>query len=554
LDGSEATEAFLRHLARAEAKSADCAWPEAASLWELVVAANPVEGHFWTQLAGARYHIDDYRGAITAYEHALALRDGYPAETAYRLACCYARLQDSAAALSWLERALDMGYRDLAHAQADDDLALLREDERFRELVGLIDTSHLSRDDGWRADLRFLAREVKRRAYAPFQHVSEERFDVVIQEITRQIPQLTDEQIIVELTKLLRLLGDGHAGVYPAKTHQAFKQRLPIQFFLFAEGLFIVATDPGHEGLLGAQILRFGEHPVEEVMTAVDTLLYRDNDNEQWSKQIMPRRLRELHFLHALGLTPDPDTIALTIRDATDEVQTTTLMADPDSPASERANSFPSSPEGWTFFPATLSTPLPRYLQNVGTPYWFEYVPDERIIYVQFNAVQDHPTESLADFSERLFGFIDDHEVAKLVIDVRWNGGGNTFLELPLIRRIIGSRLHARGRLFVIIGRGTFSAAQNFSGMLNKFTEAIFVGEPTGSSPTFIGETVEFELPFSKSCVNVSDLLWQGTWPMDYRIWIAPTLYTPPTFAAFGANRDPAFEAVLACREHLPGW
>ncbi len=181
-------------------------------------------------------------------------------------------------------------------------------------------------------------------------------------------------------------------------------------------------------------------------------------------------------------------------------------------------------------------------------------LPEDRIIYFQFNSVRDHPTESLADFTERLFGFIDEHEVAKLVVDVRWNGGGNTFLELPLVRRIIGSSLNARGRLFVIIGRGTFSAAQNFAGMLNKFTEAIFVGEPTGSSPTFIGETVEFELPYSKTRGNVSDLLWQGTWPMDYRIWIAPTLYTPPTFAAFRANRDPALEAILACHEHLPGW
>jgi hypothetical protein len=71
---------------------------------------------------------------------------------------------------------------------------------------------------------------------------------------------------------------------------------------------------------------------------------------------------------------------------------------------------------------------------------------------------------------------------------------------------------------------------------------------------TLVGETVEFELPYSKTRVNVSDLLWQGTSPTDYRVWIAPTIYTPLTFAAFRAYRDPAMEAILACREHLPGW
>ena len=54
--------------------------------------------------------------------------------------------------------------------------------------------------------------------------------------------------------------------------------------------------------------------------------------------------------------------------------------------------------------------------------------------------------------------------------------------------------------------------------------------------------------------VNVSDLYWESSWPMDHRAWIAPELYTPPTFQAYRANRDPAMEAILACHEHLPGW
>jgi hypothetical protein len=33
---------------------------------------------------------------------------------------------------------------------------------------------------------------------------------------------------------------------------------------------------------------------------------------------------------------------------------------------------------------------------------------------------------------------------------------------------------------------------------------------------------------------------------MDYRPWISPQLYAPPTFAAYKENRDPALEAVLA--------
>jgi hypothetical protein len=56
------------------------------------------------------------------------------------------------------------------------------------------------------------------------------------------------------------------------------------------------------------------------------------------------------------------------------------------------------------------------------------------------------------------------------------------------------------------------------------------------SRPNFIGETTPFTLPYSKTVANVSEL------------------YAPPTFEAYSQNRDPAMEAILSCREHLPGF
>ncbi|MGH2560029.1 MAG: TPR end-of-group domain-containing protein, partial [Thermomicrobiales bacterium] len=206
---------FIQTLARAEASSADELWHEAATLWQRVVDANPVEGHFWSQLACARYGAGEFRDAIPAFARALELRDGFPAETAYRIARCHARLGETDQAISWLDRAWELGFRELDHAQKDDDLASLRDHPRFRELVGLIETGDLSRDDGWRLDLRFFAREVKRRAYAPFGQISEAQFDAEIATLDQTIPTLSDAQIIVELTKVLRHLGDGHAYVSP---------------------------------------------------------------------------------------------------------------------------------------------------------------------------------------------------------------------------------------------------------------------------------------------------------------------------------------------------
>lgn len=552
MDDSETATTFLRTLAQARNRTDAEAWPEAIPLWEAVVAANPVQGRFWSALATARYETGDFAGAISAFEEALALGDGMPAETVYQLARCHAGLGDRDQALDHLDRALAIGYRDLERARTDRAFASLRDDPRYRTIVALIDTDGLSRDEGWRTDLRFLVREIRRRAYDPFRSVSEADFEAAVAEIDRRIPDLTDIQVLVEFERLLGSLGDGHVWIAPDPDDERWRPGLPLMFFLFAEGLFIIAAAPEHRDLLGVEVLRFDGRSVDEVMAALDPLLPRDSDNRVRVWQLLPGRMRDLPVLHALGLLDDPGRVTLAIRGLDGVEREITVDADPRWPGARTEERFPY-PSGWSYFPETLPGPLPLYLRNLWVPYWFTYLPAEQVVYFQFNSVRNSPEEGFERFCERLFAFISEQPVDRLVIDIRWNSGGNTLLEIQLLQRIIASKINRYGRFFVIIGRGTFSAAQNGAGMFDRYTNAIFVGEPTGSSPIFIGESVPFHLPYSNAEANVSDLLWHTTWPMDHRPWIAPTLYTPPTFASFRANRDPALEAVLAWREHLPG-
>ena len=160
----------------------------------------------------------------------------------------------------------------------------------------------------------------------------------------------------------------------------------------------------------------------------------------------------------------------------------------------------------------------------------------------------DGPRESLAEFLDRLFAFVDANAVRRLVIDVRWNSGGDLTLVRPLVHGLITRpAVNRPGGLFVITGRRTFSAAQHTCSVIEANTHAVFVGEPTGSRPNFTGERTPFRLPCSGLRVNVSDTYWQNGWPQDRRTSIAPELHVSPTIAAYRAHRDLALEAVLAC-------
>lgn len=546
------TNRFFRTLARAERATADERWAEAAGLWAEIVAANPVEGRFWLELGKAHEHAGQFDDAIAALDEALRLRAAYPAETARDIARCHAHLGRTEAALEWLERATAMGLRDLEAVRQDDAFAPVRDDERFRAALGVIDTLTMDRDEGWRSDLTFLVREIERRAYNPFLFVSREQFRAAVDDLDGAIPEMSDARIVVELQRLITLLGDGHARIRAPRDRADLQRAAPVQFYLFEEGMYVTAAGAECRDLVGCRVDAVGDTPVKQVIDLFRPLLPRDNGNEQWIRETLPPRLRELATMHALGLTPDEDHLPLVVTDMAGKQRTVRIAADRKMGAADLRDAFPS-PAGWTFLPDTLGTERPWYLANPEINYWFRHDPEHRLVYMQFNSVRDAPGEPFAEFCARMFRLLDDLPGVRLVIDIRFNSGGNTFLTHQLLYKIIGGlRINQCGHLFVIIGRRTFSAAQNFTSMLDRHTNAIFVGEPTGSSPTFIGESVDFELPYSRIMANISDLRWVGTWPDDYRTWIAPALYAPPTFAAFSGNRDPAMEAILRFDEAYP--
>jgi tetratricopeptide (TPR) repeat protein len=549
---------YIRTLTRAEAKSGSAAWPAAAALWSRVVEVNPVVGHHWVRLAEARFELGDYDGALAAYQKAEEVgvwqrRDEseveFPAEIAYRMATCHVRRGDHERAVLELRRALRLGLRDLSRPKNDEHWEPLLVDEAVRELLGIIDTTDMTRDEGWRADVAFLAREIKRRAYAPFSEISEPEFDAMAARLAEDVPSLSDQQILVGMMRLVRPLGDGHAFVLPAGDDENALLGLPVRFFRFSEGLFITAAADAYRQLVGAQVLSVDGHPIDEALAAIEPLISRDNDQQvTW---LGPELLRWTPLIHALDLTDDPGRATLTVRFLDQTTGTVTVESAPDPHTSLTE----PRPAGWVSLSDIVDAPMPLYLRNSDAPYWFEYLPAEAVAYFQFNSVGDQPLEPLTAFCDRMFTFIDNHQVSKLVVDLRWNGGGNTYLVQPLLHRLIGcAKINQPGGLYVIIGRGTFSAAQNTATAIERETNAIFVGEPTGSRPNFIGESIPFALPYSKTNVNVADLYWQTSWPMDHRPWIAPELYAPPTFETYRQNQDPAMDAILSCHEHLPGW
>jgi hypothetical protein len=365
----------------------------------------------------------------------------------------------------------------------------------------------------------------------PYRQTSREAFDAFVSKLRDDIPRLNDEQVAVGLMKLAALAGDGHTYIRPIFLTERGQLGIPIVYYSFVEGVFIVAAATKYKDLLGAQVLRVGDHTMEEVLSACAPAASRDN--AMGLKLEISAFLRSPQLLYGLGLIPDPDKMRLTVRDAEGKERSLTVIGEPKGPML-----------GTSLLELTPG-PLPLSMQPRGGNYWFEYMPQDKTVYFKFNLIRNDDKEPLPQFCERLFKFINEHEVEKLVIDLSGNNGGDGSLNMHLLHALLrNDKVNRAGKLFVIIGRETFSAAMGLSGQLERQTPAIFVGEPTGSSLNAIGEMNPITLPYSKMSGSIASV--GGGNAADTRTWIAPRLYAPPSFAAYRAKRDPALEAVLA--------
>lgn len=323
-----------------------------------------------------------------------------------------------------------------------------------------------------------------------FHGMTRAQFDAAVKQFDEKIPTLADHEIIVGLTRIMALVGDGHTRLNGIGAR--FRSgRHPVQLYLFKDGLFVRCISAEHAELVGAKVLRLSRLSAEDALSRMREIT--PHDNEMGVKDEAPFWFAFPEVLHALGIT--------------DDLQAVKLVAEIDGQAKTvELKPITQPPARWVDAREAAKSPVPLWLKNTGNDYWFEYLPEQKTVYVQFNVVRNKPDETVEAFFNRVFAFVAANPVGKFVLDLRKNGGGNNFLNVPIVKSVIRSNMDERGKFFTIIGRETFSAAQNLVNQLEKYTNVIFVGEPTSGRPNHYGDAHSLTLPNSGLVARASTL------------------------------------------------
>jgi hypothetical protein len=383
----------------------------------------------------------------------------------------------------------------------------------------------------WREDLDFLAEELPKRHVNLFHTMTQAQFEQAVRELRERLPALARHQVIVELARIVALIGDGHSRLDLSDGPQVGFRRYPLRLYLYSDGLFVQASDDPQA--VGARVLAVGGTPIAQAYARVRELISRDN--EVWVQHVAPTLLVIPEVLHGLNLVADMQRAPWTIEQPNGARTTIELQ-----PCAADA------PVKWIDAAEPADAPLPLWLRAPENTFWFSYLGDTNTLYVQYNAVRDKPEETIAEFFDKVFTFADARQADRFILDIRRNGGGNGYLNQPIIHGLIKrDRINQPGKLFTIIGRGTYSAAMMLTDDLEKHTKTLFVGEPTGASPNMYGDAEKIVLPNSALEIWASALHWVYSEPRDKRPWIAPNIPAALASADYRARRDPALEAIL---------
>ena len=400
----------------------------------------------------------------------------------------------------------------------------------------------------WREDLAVLREQMPKNHGNLFHTMTRAQFDGALDALEAALPGLSSSQVKLGIMRLVATVNDGHTRVRPESLGNHL---LPVRLHFFGDGLYVVSAARASADIVGGKVKRIGLMPVEDAYRAVRPLLPVDGDNEGRRRLLAVYLLVMPEVLQAIAASPRTDRVDLTV-DQQGRETTTTLSAE--LPGAWKDPGWPMEPEGWVGARERATNPPPLWLQHPEKHYWHAFLEGGRTLYVQYNQVEDEPGGApISAYFPRLFAEADRRRVERVIIDVRLNGGGNNELNRPIWHALLRSdRLNQKGRLWVLIGPKTFSAAMNFVDDMELNTHATFVGEPTGETPNMWGDPVTLRLPNSGIVVQTSSLWWQLEDPRDNRPFRAPDIAAQMSFADYANNVDPALSAISKAASRGP--
>lgn len=331
----------------------------------------------------------------------------------------------------------------------------------------------------------------------------------------------------IELMRMIAMLGprNGHTVIDPLGQDPEKFDAFPLGLYEFDDGIFVV--DAERHDLIGAELVALDGADVNEVLRAVAPLIAHDNE---WTVRARrPTFVISVQVLRGLGVVSQQRKATFRLRSRNGSIVELQLDA---SPTSELFDHLRGN--------HTVKFSQRADLRHLREWHWTEPTAGGRAIHVGYNLTLGDITPFALEIEARAH----PPRIGLVVLDLRHNGGGDNRTYRPLLETL--QRLGDTKRLAVLTSRATFSAAMQLVVDLERSTEAVFLGEPTGGSPNQYGDATPIVLPSSGLNVFVATIAWMTAGELDERITREPDLPIANESLPFFAGDDPVLDNAIA--------
>ena len=325
-----------------------------------------------------------------------------------------------------------------------------------------------------------------------------------MEQLILDIPALSDIEILYEMERVVAQLSDLHSYVYLPPSEIFVIMTEP---FYSEEGmqLRVVRLPAEYKDALYGQLISINGIPIDEVLERVGQYISHEWEYGKMyymTNMIPTGMIIRKEALQIAGIVGEEDTSAefgilteegtqilaeIPVVDGSGYKETEKVMGD------------------W------YSSDRFSYDRYMDINYFFRYEKENEMMYIRFNREAEVTDYRYRDFFAEIKDELAEGTCEKIVVDLRFNGGGYT---TPLAN-LIGILTQAEvPQVYILIDPASYSGAVTLAVELRqKVPNSLIVGTPAGQSPNFFAGR-NYTLPNSGNIFLISSVCY-SYWP-DY--------------------------------------
>lgn len=395
-----------------------------------------------------------------------------------------------------------------------------------REIVLRNDNTNEERNKLLKEDIKYLKENLPKLHINMFTYITKEEFNKRMDELISNVDKLNNKKVFVNLNKIIASIGDAHTNISYWDGYA-----YPLMFWIFDGKVYVINADASLSDMMYTEVVKIDGVDIKTIIDELTTLI--PHENESWVLSNLPNYLSRPVYMYGLDIIKNEEAIFTVLKDGVEKDFTVPTLG-----YEENVNFVNQSSND-----VILGT-YEKY-------YDYEYMPEQKTIYFEYNVCDNMEDLSFKDFNKELFKVIKENEVRKIIIDLRNNFGGNSEILNPFtneLKKYIKSNPDVK--VYTLVGRNTFSSGMFAIYRIKEAApDAISVGEPTGGALDCYGEIKSINLPNSQIPVWYSTKFFEFSKSFSYKnegiTTFIPDVFCEATMKDYKNGVDTVLQYVL---------